>query len=234
MSAEGERHRQRAGHQLDDEEAHDAGAPGRARPASRRVIVDEAGAVEQQAQPARRPDACAPPRGTVNADHTSSSPIPTPRPTTTPISAAPLSSCVHVDAGLLEPRLPRRKPGAPHQSSPPRRWKTGSSSIASPSVATRAPRRSPRTRRVPCRSMPRWTTRSTELATVGHHEPRRDVLPRQQRERAHLDQGLPGAVGVHRRHAGQSGVQREEQVEALLGAHLADDDPGRAASAGSP
>ena len=65
-------------------------------------------------------------------------------------------------------------------------------------------------------------------------ERRPDVLARQQRQRAHLDDGLAGAVGVQRAHAGQAGVQRDEQVEALLLAHLADDDAGRAASAAPP
>ena len=58
-----------------------------------------------------------------------------------------------------------------------------------------------------------------------HHEPRRDVLARQQGQRAELDQRLPRAVGVDRAHAGQPGVEGEQQVEALLRAHLPDDHP---------
>ena len=57
-------------------------------------------------------------------------------------------------------------------------------------------------------------------------ERRPDVLAGQQRQRAHLHHGLAGAVGVQRAHAGQPGVQRDQQVEALLLPHLADDDPG--------
>ena len=68
----------------------------------------------------------------------------------------------------------------------------------------------------------------------GDDERRPDVLPGQQRQRAHLDHGLAGAVRVQRAHAGQPGVQRDQQVEALLLAHLADDDAGRAASAAPP
>jgi hypothetical protein len=37
---------------------------------------------------------------------------------------------------------------------------------------------------------------------------------------------LAGAVRVQRAHARQAGVQRNQQVEALLLPHLADDDPG--------
>ena len=61
----------------------------------------------------------------------------------------------------------------------------------------------------------------------GYDEPGRDVLARQQRQRAHLHQRLAGAVGVQRAHAGQPGVEREQQVEALLGPDLAHDDPAR-------
>ena len=73
--------------------------------------------------------------------------------------------------------------------------------------------------------MPRWTTRSTEAATVGTTNRAEMFSPGQQRQRAHLDQRLAGAVGVDRAHAGQPGVEGEQQVEALLGADLADDDP---------
>ena len=61
----------------------------------------------------------------------------------------------------------------------------------------------------------------------GHHEPAADVLAGQQRQRARLDQRLARGVGVQAGHAGQPGVEREQQVEALLGAHLADDQPRR-------
>ncbi len=58
-------------------------------------------------------------------------------------------------------------------------------------------------------------------------EPRRDVLAGQQRKRAHLDDRLAGGVGVDGAHPGQPGVERDEQVEALGLAHLADHDAGR-------
>ncbi len=68
----------------------------------------------------------------------------------------------------------------------------------------------------------------------GHHEPRRDVLAREQRQGAALHQRLAGAVGVDRAHPGQPGVEGEQQVEALLRAHLAHDHPATGASAATP
>jgi hypothetical protein len=56
-------------------------------------------------------------------------------------------------------------------------------------------------------------------------ERRADVLAGQQRQGAHLHHGLAGAVRVQGAHAGQTAVECDEQVEALLLAHLADDDP---------
>ena len=51
-----------------------------------------------------------------------------------------------------------------------------------------------------------------------------DVLVGQQRKRAHFHQRLSGRVRVQGRHPGQARVQREEQVEALLGPDLAHED----------
>ena len=42
------------------------------------------------------------------------------------------------------------------------------------------------------------------------------MFARQQRERAHLHQGLTGTVGVQRCHARQARVAREQQIQALL------------------
>ena len=70
------------------------------------------------------------------------------------------------------------------------------------------------------------------LATVGTTKRAEMFSPGQQRQRAHLDQRLARGVGVQRAHARQPAVEREEQVEALLGPHLADDDPRWVASAG--
>ena len=56
----------------------------------------------------------------------------------------------------------------------------------------------------------------------------------QQRQRAQLDQRLACAVGVDRGHAGQSCVQRQQQVEALRRPDLADDDSSRPHPEGLP
>ena len=110
--------------------------------------------------------------------------------------------------------------------SPP--WRTNTGSVSTMSFSTRPGTATiSLTRRTPALSMPRWTTRSTELATVGYDEPGRDVLARQQRQGAQLHQRLARAVGVERRHARQPGVERQQQVEALGRPDLADDDPGR-------
>ena len=60
----------------------------------------------------------------------------------------------------------------------------------------------------------------------GRRTPCRHVLAGQQRQRAHLDHAPRGRVGVQRAHAGQAAVQRDQQVEALLLPHLADDRSG--------
>ena len=57
-----------------------------------------------------------------------------------------------------------------------------------------------------------------------HDEARRDVLAGEQRQRAHLRHGLAGAVRVDRAHARETGVERDEQVQALGLADLTDDD----------
>jgi site-specific DNA recombinase len=61
----------------------------------------------------------------------------------------------------------------------------------------------------------------------GDHEPGGDVLAREERQRAQLDQRLPSTVGVQRREPGQPRVECQQQVEALGGSDLADDDPRR-------
>ena len=61
----------------------------------------------------------------------------------------------------------------------------------------------------------------------GHDEPGTDVLAGQERQRAHLDQRLPGRVGVDAHHAGQPGVEGEQEIEALGRSDLADDESGR-------
>ena len=58
----------------------------------------------------------------------------------------------------------------------------------------------------------------------GHDEAAAHVLPREQRERAHLRHRLPGGVGVDRAHARQTAVQGDEEIQALGLAHLPDDD----------
>ena len=57
------------------------------------------------------------------------------------------------------------------------------------------------------------------------HEARVDVAPGQQRQRGQLAERLARGVGVDRRRAGHAGVEREQQVERLGVAHLADDQP---------
>lgn len=53
------------------------------------------------------------------------------------------------------------------------------------------------------------------------------VLPREERQRTQLEQGLSRGVRVERRQPRQPGVEGDEQVERLLGADLAHDDPAR-------
>ena len=69
------------------------------------------------------------------------------------------------------------------------------------------------------------TTRSTLDGNGRHDEVVGDVLAGEQRQRAQLGDRLAGRVGVDRAHARQAGVQRDQQVEALLLADLADDEP---------
>ena len=58
-------------------------------------------------------------------------------------------------------------------------------------------------------------------------EPCGDVLAREERQRAHLGDGLAGTVGMDGAHAGQAGVEGDEQVEALGLTHLSDHDARR-------
>ena len=70
-----------------------------------------------------------------------------------------------------------------------------------------------------------------DVHAPGHRrgdERRRHVLPREQRKSAELGHGLAGGVGVQGGHARLPAVQRDEQVESLLLAHLADDETVRA------
>jgi hypothetical protein len=60
-----------------------------------------------------------------------------------------------------------------------------------------------------------------------HNERTGDVFTGEERQRAHLRDGLTGAVGMQSGHAGNTAVQRYQQVEALLLPYLADDDAGR-------
>ena len=69
------------------------------------------------------------------------------------------------------------------------------------------------------------TTRSTHAATVDGDESPVEVLAGEQRERRELAQRLARRVGVHRGHAGRAAVEREQHVERLGAADLADDDP---------
>jgi hypothetical protein len=57
-----------------------------------------------------------------------------------------------------------------------------------------------------------------------HHEPAADVLPRQQRQRAHLGNGLTRRVRMNRAHAWNPRIQCNQQIEAFLLANLADND----------
>ena len=130
--------------------------------------------------------------------------------------------------------MPRRSNCSSRGGSPPVRrssvpWRTKIGSVSMTSFSTRpgTPTTS-LTRRTPCSSMPRWTHEVDAGRDGGHHEPRGDVLAGEQRQRAALHQRLAGAVGVDRAHPGQPGVEGEQQVEALLRAHLAHDHPGRA------
>jgi len=52
-----------------------------------------------------------------------------------------------------------------------------------------------------------------------------DVLAGQQRQRAHLHQHLASAVGVDGAHAREPRVENQQQIEAVPGPRLADDDP---------
>ena len=121
---------------------------------------------------------------------------------------------------------PGRHAARVHEVSARRRTKTGS--VSTMSFSTR-----PGTATI---SLTRRTPRGVEAEVHdevdrardrGHDEPRRDVLARQQRQGAELHQRLARAVGVQRRHAGQAGVEGQQQVEALGRPDLADDDPGR-------
>ena len=56
------------------------------------------------------------------------------------------------------------------------------------------------------------------------HEARVDVAPGQERQRGELAESLACRVGVDRRRARHAGVERQQQVERLGVAHLADDE----------
>jgi hypothetical protein len=69
------------------------------------------------------------------------------------------------------------------------------------------------------------TSRPTWGMCTGPPEPSGVRIAGQQRQRAHLRHRLASRVGVHGAHAGCSGVQSDQQVEALLLAYLAHHDP---------
>jgi hypothetical protein len=159
----------------------------------------------------------------VKDDQISSSPSPNASPSSTPISAA--HDRAHVDADAGEVLQARRHPAAVGElAALPAEQRLGLDDVV---------------------LHPSWHADDlVDPADAGgvhaemddevdagsdrwHHEPGADVLAGEQRQGAHLHQGLARAVGVERAHPGQSSVEREEQVEALLGADLADDDPRR-------
>ena len=153
--------------------------------------------------------------------------MPTPSPTSAPISRRPgQRGAVHVDADPLVELGPRRHPAGASAARRRARSKIGSVSITSFSTRPGTPTIS-LTRRTPCCVDAEVDDEVDRRRHRGDHEAGRDVLPGQQRQGAHLDQRLAGAVGVDRAHARKAGVEGEQQVEALLGAHLADDDPAR-------
>src|SRR3954471_13256814 len=164
-------------------------------------------------------------RGSTNADQISSSPTPTPSPTTGPISAALVQELGEVDAGLLESLLPWRHPGSSDE--------VGAAAHEDRLYLDRIALGAARHRHDladPTYAVEVDAEMNDEVHRRGDgrdDEPRRDVLPRQQWKRAHLHEGLAGAVRVQRCHPGEPGVQRQQEVQTLLGPDLADDDPRR-------
>ena len=105
--------------------------------------------------------------GTKKADQTSISPMPTPNPTSAPMTDLPR---LVEEARTSRPARSKRssRGGIPlaRRSSPPARSKIDSVSMMSFSTRPGTPTIS-LTRRTPWASMPRWTTRSSDAATVG-------------------------------------------------------------------
>jgi len=96
------------------------------------------------------------------------------------------TTMIHPD--LIAPaHRPDREPAPLRLSARSPRWKERVQVVAIPSVSISTTSCSTRpgtamisrTRREPSRSVTIWTTRSMLPATVGHHEPRPDALPRQ-------------------------------------------------------
>ena len=81
------------------------------------------------------------------------------------------------------------------------------------------------TRRRPVASRSQWTTRSTDAATAGSTKPASMLRPASSGSAASFAERLARGVRVDRRRAGHAGVEREQQVERLGVAHLADDEP---------
>ena len=104
-------------------------------------------------------------------------------------------------------------------------------SMTSPSIRPVTPTIS-RTRRRPSASVPRWTTRSTLDATVGTTNAAEMLSPASSGN-VHIFTSASRAefaCSVHM--PGQPAVERDQQVEAFLLAHLADDDARRAHAQG--
>src|SRR3954452_11953452 len=161
--------------------------------------------------------------GVVKADQSRTSPTPNPSPSSTPMSGPAVQQAAHVDADPVVEVGAVRHPLAAHQPvAAALEDRLGLDHVALDPSGHRDDLLHPAYPVGPDGQMHYQVDRGGD---GGYDEARRDVLSREEREGTHLDEGLPGAVRVQGRHPRQAGVEREEQVEALLGANLPDDDP---------
>ena len=149
-----------------DDDGHDHEHQRTARTKPSPTPSRQPGAVEQATQPAAVRGRSRPARGTGTPTRSAAARRRRPARGRRP-SARPASSCVHVDADPLEALAAAAACRRPARSSPPRRANTGSVSI---DVALDPPGHRddlvdpPHAAAGRC---PRWTTRSTDAATVG-------------------------------------------------------------------
>src|SRR5450830_177792 len=168
-------------------------------------------------------------RGGVDSDHqTQARPAPSSRPTTTPIAASALAAQQRgqIDPGVSEAVLVRRVAVAAHEL------------LAAHVVEVRdlddaVLDASGHAHDLPdAPSAPRVEPEVDDDVDRGrdgrHHKAVGHVLPGEQRERAELGERLACRVGVQGAHAGNSGVERNQEVERLGLADLSDDQPVRA------